>query len=125
MEKRNVLTRQKSLDFSQSKSAMKVLEKYCRKKYRNSTLILGENLPPDLDSALTPEPLSPSISQNMSPQFPLPSRYPSVQSPGPLGAAERPQSLFFSNQEANSNKAGLTPRVVSEFLEPPIKEEIK
>lgn len=118
---RSPLMRQQSLDFSQSKSAMKVLEKYCRKKYRYSSAILGgsPSFNHESDLGLTPELLSPSHFQTTTPQL---STFSSIVQPSTF-YPDRPQTLFFKSQDASETV--LTPRAVSEFLEPPIKEEIK
>lgn len=107
---KRLLIRQQSLDHSQTKEAEKVLEKYYRRRYRNS--VFGGNLSHDYDSSFTPE---------------LPRAHPSTQfsrSSPTIQSPKRPQSLFFSESQDNS-KTLLTPRAVSEYLVPPIKEEIK
>lgn len=129
MVQRNILMRQKSLDTTQSKTAMKVLEKYCRKKYRHSTLVSE-----DFEQHLTPEPLSPFIPSSTTSQFGFNSssqvagsaagynRFSHLSSP----TVERPQSLFFSETGSKTaSGAHQSPRIVSELFDQPIKEEIK
>ena len=122
MVQRNVLVRQKSLDLTQSRTAMKVLEKYCRKKYRHSTLFTDTQ--PEYDQEMTPEPLSPFGAPSVASQFPFTSGTYNRFSHLPSPTVERPQSLFFASADTDG-KSAVSPRTVSDLFNPPIKEEIK
>lgn len=124
MERRSVLARQKSLDYSQSREAIKVIEKYCRKKYGTSTLIPTNSLPHEYDANVTPEGFPSFYAQQSLSQQQLPqSKYSSLQSP--TINIERPQSLFFTTPETTYNNGLHTPVTVAEIFNPFIKDEIK
>lgn len=121
MVKRGVLTRQKSLDAT-NKDAIKLIEKYCRKKYHNSTLFLGSSLPHELEStsfAVTPEPGFLSEPNTAIPTTFSTNRFPQASS------QFFPDQRKASGQYQSFESRHTTPFTVSELFLPPIKDEIK
>ncbi|KAH7712731.1 Twik (KCNK-like) family of potassium channelsalpha subunit 21 [Aphelenchoides avenae] len=109
------------MESGQNKDALKVLERYVRKKYRVSTLTPTSNVPSSgFDGATsTPEPFSPSTSSSFF-QFNLPSRLSKAFS---KNDSEKGMSEEFTTEPAKEAPITLIP----EFLESQqtIKEEIK
>ncbi|VDK54433.1 unnamed protein product, partial [Cylicostephanus goldi] len=72
MSRRHAIRRYKpSLDEEQTRDAMKVLEKFVRKKYRNSVLVGTNDFDLNTSELLTPQPTPSRPASGF--QFPLPS----------------------------------------------------
>ena len=115
-----MLTRQKSLGVQED--AIKILEKYCRRKYRNSTLIVGSSLPHELEStSATPDP----FQTEAPPMSALPFVNRMSYFPSQHSIDNRLSNVFLTQSTVESRTQASSLLQVSELFPTPIKEEIK